>query len=536
MVRKSWTLPRLSQSSVSTHRLLGSVRLTYAICAFLASSLHAAMRNMLGMIILKMVMPRPEDALDIPAELSRRSDLPWTRNQELTFPGVYYYGYVGSILLSGYLADRCSSKVLFIVSLAFEGLTYILLPAMAHFSYEMAVVNLVICGLLAGCGNPAIYKLFVTWAHPTERTALLSFAYSGLLMGSMLVYPVASSLSNFGWELPFYVVGGVAFLVINLLMPRFMREAMEFDLAKVGYLASAPYLGGACSKVVCILGGSYVERRVGPDQSCMRRVLYGICSILTTAFIGVIILADKDDKILVLVMFALIMASTDIGFSGYWPTLLYFAPSFAGLLSGLANGMAHLSGFLAPHLVAALVHTGSKGEWNVVLVTLIAFNTMAMLVFVVCSSTNLQSWDPSGQKEKSRSTPAKQITNIMLLKVPSVDWTDQIIYVVDDDDSLSDIDDEPDFSEYMWMENEEEFDKNELQRLEEEEIMQECFEAMIEDELEEQINEWEKAKTDEQNTALSALPKSECNVEKSVLNPMADEFIPRSHIMDFPAS
>ncbi|XP_052853019.1 uncharacterized transporter slc-17.2 isoform X1 [Drosophila gunungcola] len=502
MVRKSWTLPRLSQSSVSTHRLLGSVRLTYAICAFLASSLHAAMRNMLGMIILKMVMPRPEDALDIPAELSRRSgsnittsprsilkpliqetqtgDLPWTRNQELTFPGVYYYGYVGSILLSGYLADRCSSKVLFIVSLAFEGLTYILLPAMAHFSYEMAVVNLVICGLLAGCGNPAIYKLFVTWAHPTERTALLSFAYSGLLMGSMLVYPVASSLSNFGWELPFYVVGGVAFvfgiaccfliydtvqqhprildeevdylrpgnihlgtqtqqvlripwkslltapaayafvlthmfhtysfLVINLLMPRFMREAMEFDLAKVGYLASAPYLGGACSKVVCILGGSYVERRVGPDQSCMRRVLYGICSILTTAFIGVIILADKDDKILVLVMFALIMASTDIGFSGYWPTLLYFAPSFAGLLSGLANGMAHLSGFLAPHLVAALVHTGSKGEWNVVLVTLIAFNTMAMLVFVVCSSTNLQSWDPSGQKEKSRSTPAKQIS------------------------------------------------------------------------------------------------------------------------------
>jgi len=43
-------------------------------------------------------------------------------------------------------------------------------------------------------------------------------------------------------------------------------------------------------------------------------------------------------------------------------------------------------------------------------------------------------------------------------------------------------------------------------------------------------------RTDEQNTALSALPKSECNVEKSVLNPMADEFIPRSHVLDFPAS
>lgn len=60
---------------------------------------------------------------------------------------------------------------------------------------------------------------------------------------------------------------------------------------------------------------------------------------------------------LVLVMFMLLMASTDIGFSGYWPTLLYFAPSYAGLLSGLANALAHLTGFLAPYLVAALVHT-----------------------------------------------------------------------------------------------------------------------------------------------------------------------------------
>ncbi|KRK03557.1 sialin isoform X1 [Drosophila yakuba] len=509
MSSKSWTLPRLSQSSASSaHGLLGSVRLTYAICAFLATCLHAAMRNMLGMIILKMVMPRPEDALVVPPEFGRLTegnitstgrcgspriifnpqiqetqsgDLPWTRNQELTFPGVYYYGYVVSISLSGYLADRCSSKVLFLVSLIFEAVAYILLPAMAHFSFEAAVVDLVICGLLAGCGNPAMYKLFVTWAHPTERTALLSFAYSGLLMGSMLVYPVASYLSNFGWELSFYVVGGVglslgiaccflvydtveqhprisdeeveylrqgksqlglqqqpvlripwkslltappayafilthmfhtySFLVIVQLMPRFMREAMEFELREVGFLSAAPYLGGICSKVMCILGGSYVERRVGSDQNCVRRMLYGICSILTTSLIGVIILADCNNKILVLVMFAFMMATTDMGFSGYWPTLLYFAPSFAGLLSGLANGLAHLSGFLAPHLVAALVHTGSKDEWNVVLVTLIACNTLAMLVFAFCSSTNLQPWDPRSRKEKETGSPRAQDSN-----------------------------------------------------------------------------------------------------------------------------
>lgn len=48
----------------------------------------------------------------------------------------------------------------------------------------------------------------------------------------------------------------------------------------------------------------------------------------------------------------------------------------------------------------------------------------------------------------------------MILKVPSNDWSDQFEYVVEEDDSLSDLEDEQDFSEYLWMENEEEFDKN----------------------------------------------------------------------------
>ncbi|KAH8383765.1 hypothetical protein KR009_010402 [Drosophila setifemur] len=493
---KSWTLPRLSQSGPTAHRLFGSVRLTYALCAFISTALLAGMRNMLGMIILKMVMVRSEDLLEIPAHrmgsnvtvtrrcggsrlgpdpLSQTGDLPWTRNQEMTFPGIIYYGYVVSISLSGYLADRCSSKKLFILSLILSGFAYILLPLMAHLSFEAAAVDLVVCGILAGCGNPALYKLFVTWAHPTERTALLSFAYSGLLMGSVVVYPVAGYLSEFSWEVPFYVVGAVTllfgiaciwliydtteqhprisdteveylkqgplvqaqqvanipwrsllsslptiafvlthmfhtytFLVLSLEMPRFMREAMELDMREVGLLSSAPFLGGLCSKVVCFMGASYVDRQVGPNQNCIRRLLYGICGILTTSFIGVIILADCDEKILVLLMFSFLMASTDMGFSGYWPTLLYFAPSFAGLISGLANGMAHLSGFLSPHLVASLVHTGTKSEWNMVLITLIASNTMAVLVFGFCSSTNLQSWDPRKTPEPTVSTPAKE--------------------------------------------------------------------------------------------------------------------------------
>ncbi|KAH8250024.1 hypothetical protein KR026_003984 [Drosophila bipectinata] len=500
---KSWTLPRLSQSGPSSHSLLNSVRLTYALCAFLNCFLHAAMRNMLGMIILKMVMPHPEDHLETASQVAKQlgghnvsttgrcgdyrgvpnpiiqvakaSDLSWTRNQELTFPGIYYYGYVVSIFLSGYLADRCSSKRIFILSIILTALVYILLPFTAHYSFEAAAVNLVICGFLAGGGNPALYKLFVIWAHPTERTSLIAFAYSGILIGSLTVYPLAGFLSEFSWELPFYVIGcaslifgilciwliydnldqhpritkkeleylqqGVlvqntqtvkvpwkkllsslpvysfimthvfhnyTFLVLAILMPRLMREAMEFDLRHVGVFSSIPFLGACCSKAVCILGGSYLERRMGSHQNWMRRLFYVICCIVAICCTIGIIMSDCGYKMLVLFMLTLLMCFSDLGFSIYWPTLLYFGPSFAGLISGMANGLAHLSGFLAPLLVASLVHTGSKSEWNKVLLTVIAFNIMALLVFGLCSSTKLQPWDPRSNKAPTENRESKE--------------------------------------------------------------------------------------------------------------------------------
>lgn len=90
-----------------------------------------------------------------------------------------------------------------------------------------------------------------------------------------------------------------------------------------------------------------------------------------------------------------------------------------------------------------------------------------------------------------------------------------------------------DFSEYMWMENEEEFDKQEMQRLEEEALMEQCIEAMLQDELDAQ----EKAGQDSASTesskdlcnALSTLQvakEQEVSVEKSTLNPLAAEFVP----------
>lgn len=501
MVHKSWNLPT-QRNQESSCRLWGSARLTYTLCAFIANALHMGMRNMLGLIILRMVQAQPKDALQAPSlanitlspicgstgsigqthslDVVQSGDLQWTRSQALAFPGIFYYGYVVALPLAGRLTDRFGGKQLFINSLTLQAVAYLLLPSLAYYSYAAAVTALVFAGIFAGCGTPTLYQLFVTWAHPTERTSMLSFAYSGLIVGSISIYPLANYLSEFGWRVPFYVIGSVSllygiscywliynsldqhprlsqaereyllecaqtpqhlripwrslltsvpvyafvlthvfhnytFLIFSLLMPRFMSEAMQFNMKEIGFLSSAPFLGSLLSKFICVFTCSYLERRLFAERSYPRRVLYAICTSATMILITLIILADCEHRKFVLFIFVILGATTDLGFSGgYWPTLLYFAPSFAGMISGLANSIAHISGFLSSHVVDKLVKTGNKSEWNSVLLTLILFNALAIIVFGFFSSSSLQPWDPRSQKSTVEAKPpnyTKETTN-----------------------------------------------------------------------------------------------------------------------------
>uniref|UniRef100_A0A1L8EDD3 Putative polyadenylate-binding protein-interacting protein 2b n=1 Tax=Haematobia irritans TaxID=7368 RepID=A0A1L8EDD3_HAEIR len=119
----------------------------------------------------------------------------------------------------------------------------------------------------------------------------------------------------------------------------------------------------------------------------------------------------------------------------------------------------------------------------------------------------------------------------MMMKVPSSDWSDQFEQYIIEEESDNEFDDEPDFSEYLWMENEEEFDSTELQRLQDEDLMKECLDAMLDDELEDQMEELEKIMDEELSSAISTMAVRECNVSNSLLNPLAAEFIPRSRLI-----
>lgn len=71
------------------------------------------------------------------------------------------------------------------------------------------------------------------------------------------------------------------------------------------------------------------------------------------------------------------------------------------------------------------------------------------------------------------------------------------------DDQSSSNNADNDFAEYLWMENEEEFDKQVMQQLEEEELMEQCLEAMLEEEHNNIIAEDRTNRTNSQCSEVS---------------------------------
>ncbi|KAL1461511.1 hypothetical protein WDU94_013400 [Cyamophila willieti] len=153
----------------------------------------------------------------------------------------------------------------------------------------------------------------------------------------------------------------------------------------------------------------------------------------------------------------------------------------------------------------------------------------------------------------------------MHLKLPTID-SDCVIDCASITSFFSDTTDYPDslsdspiidgdFSEYMWMENVDEFDKEVMQQLEEEALMEECIEAMLEEEEEEADDDielcnltnsileesskssWSDTEESESRNDRVERPSDLCQLlhllhmdEKanlSTLNPNAAEFVPQ---------
>ena len=164
----------------------------------------------------------------------------WSEAQVGIVFSSFYFGYMFTMILGGYLADKYGGKyVLGFGVLAWSLFTF-LTPIFAYQGFFAIFLIRVLLGLGEGVAFPSIHSLYARWIPFTERTRVIAITNSGISVGTVFGFALTTIIiTMYSWELVFYLFGllGIIwsffwFKGFNS-MPSENKKMSDYELSKI---------------------------------------------------------------------------------------------------------------------------------------------------------------------------------------------------------------------------------------------------------------------------------------------------------------
>ena len=132
----------------------------------------------------------------------------WSESQVGLILGSFYFGYMITMILGGYLADKYGGKKVLGYALLIWSLFTIITPFFAYSGLWWLIFIRILLGLGEGVTFPAWHSIYARWIPFNERTRAVGFTNSGIAAGTVFGYVVAAIIiANYSWEWVFYSFG-----------------------------------------------------------------------------------------------------------------------------------------------------------------------------------------------------------------------------------------------------------------------------------------------------------------------------------------
>uniref|UniRef100_A0A7E4VPW0 Sialin n=1 Tax=Panagrellus redivivus TaxID=6233 RepID=A0A7E4VPW0_PANRE len=212
--------------------LLPSTRLGLALVCFLGTIIIYAVRSNLSFAIVCMVNGTAISEMSDAVSETRQSQCPrevdnstlydekvegafiWTKEAQGSILGAFFWGYMSSQILAGYIASRYGGRLVIGLSCLGGAILTLISPAAANTHVFAFMVVRALLGFFQGSIFPAMHAMWSVWAPPLERSVLTGISYAGAQIGNVVVMPMSGLLCKHGpfggWPSIFYVLGFVA--------------------------------------------------------------------------------------------------------------------------------------------------------------------------------------------------------------------------------------------------------------------------------------------------------------------------------------
>ena len=132
----------------------------------------------------------------------------WSEFQVGIILSSFYFGYMFTLIIGGYLADKYGGKRVLGYGLLIWSFFTIITPFFAYSGLWWLIFIRILMGLGEGITFPSWHAIYARWIPFNERTRAVAFTNSGIAAGTLFGYAVAALIiAKYSWEWVFYLFG-----------------------------------------------------------------------------------------------------------------------------------------------------------------------------------------------------------------------------------------------------------------------------------------------------------------------------------------
>ena len=303
----------------------------------------------------------------------------WSEAQVGIVFSSFYFGYMFTMILGGYLADKYGGKyVLGLGVLAWSLFTF-LTPIFAYQGFFAIFLIRVLLGLGEGVAFPSIHSLYARWIPFTERTRVIAITNSGISAGTVFGFAVTTIIiTMYSWELVFYLFGllGIIWSFFWFKgfssMPSENKKISDYELSKI--LNEAPSSENAKKVPFKNLISNLPFLAITVATFCNNWVLFTFVSYMpkyvnSDISIGGLGISLESDTFLILIILPAVIAVISLLIGGFIVDTLIKQ----GLKVIVARKLFNSIGFFGAGVLIYLIPYQTSVEITLILLCLINF-------------------------------------------------------------------------------------------------------------------------------------------------------------------
>ncbi|XP_064602310.1 sialin-like [Liolophura sinensis] len=175
-------------------------------------------------------------------------------------------------------------------------------------------------------------------------------------------------------------------------IPTYMNEVLKFDITSNGLYSALPYIGFWLGINVSGYLADLVRTRGILSTTWTRKLWDAFGKVIPAIMLIALGYLECTQSATAVGLLVLAVALTAPIFSGYTVNHVDIAPAYAGVLFGISNSVAALTGFVSPVVTGILTPDQTREQWLSVFYISAAIYIVGAIFYLLFASGELQEW------------------------------------------------------------------------------------------------------------------------------------------------